>query len=145
MDPTNKVHLNPVNNLPMNLYANTKFANILFTFELARRLRAKNIKTITVNCLHPGVIQTEIWRNIPFPINYMFEGISRLFLKTLEEGIQTTLYCAMSPDLEMVSGNYYRDCKEGIPKITVNNLVWQKVLYDESIKMVKLTESDPII
>lgn len=51
----------------------------------------------------------------------------------------------MSPDLENVSGNYYRDCKEGSPHINVNNLIWQKVLWEESVKMVKLTESDPII
>lgn len=88
MDPTNKKHLNPVDYLPLNIYANSKFANFLFTFELARRLRAQKIKHVTVNCLHPGVIHTDIWRNQPFPINYMFRLISKFFLKTLQEGIQ---------------------------------------------------------
>lgn len=63
LDPTKKETLNPINNFPMNIYANSKFANILFTIELARRLKAKQIKHVTVNCLHPGVIQTDIWRN----------------------------------------------------------------------------------
>lgn len=54
LDPTKKKTLNPINDLPMNIYANTKFANILFTIELARRLRNQKIKNITVNCLHPG-------------------------------------------------------------------------------------------
>lgn len=52
MDPCNEYHLNPVGYLiPMNIYGNSKFANILFTFELARRLEGTNI---TANCLHPG-------------------------------------------------------------------------------------------
>jgi NAD(P)-dependent dehydrogenase (short-subunit alcohol dehydrogenase family) len=52
MDPTNKSHLNFVNFMfPLFLYGNSKYANILFTFELARRLKEFNI---TVNCLHPG-------------------------------------------------------------------------------------------
>lgn len=53
LNPTNKSHLNPVNfPIPMFLYGNSKYANILFTFELARRLKGSNI---TVNCLHPGL------------------------------------------------------------------------------------------
>lgn len=52
MNPFNEKHLNPVGHFPpSDLYGNSKFANILFTFELARRLRGKNI---TANCLHPG-------------------------------------------------------------------------------------------
>jgi len=54
MDPTRDDHLNPIGRLPMNLYANSKLANILFTFELATRLKLLGIKHITVNCLHPG-------------------------------------------------------------------------------------------
>lgn len=70
---------------------------------------------------------------------------ARLFLKNLQEGIQTVLYCAMSPDLEGVTGKYYRDCKEGTPKKTVYNRNWQSVMWDESVKMVKLGEDDPKI
>lgn len=51
-NPANPYHLNPLNFfLPIMLYNNTKFANILFTFELARRLQGTNI---IANCLHPG-------------------------------------------------------------------------------------------
>jgi NAD(P)-dependent dehydrogenase (short-subunit alcohol dehydrogenase family) len=52
MDPTKEYDLNPVGHFPpSSLYGNSKFSNILFTFELARRLEGSNI---TVNCLHPG-------------------------------------------------------------------------------------------
>lgn len=54
MDVFNEYHLNPVGYFPpTTLYGNSKFANLLFTFELARRLRGT---TITANCLHPGMI-----------------------------------------------------------------------------------------
>jgi NAD(P)-dependent dehydrogenase (short-subunit alcohol dehydrogenase family) len=52
-NPTKKYHLNPLKHfLPILLYNNTKFANVLFTIELARRLQGTNI---TANCLHPGM------------------------------------------------------------------------------------------
>lgn len=70
---------------------------------------------------------------------------SRIFLKNLQEGIQTVLYCAMSPDLEGVSGKYYRDCKEGKPHKEAFDVNWQKVLWEKSEKIVKLTKDDPKI
>lgn len=91
-----------------------------------------------------GVIDTGIWRNIPFPIS-LFMGLGRLFLKNLQEGIQTILYCSLSSDLEGVTGKYYRDCKEGTPLKGVHERNWQTVLWDESKVIVKLVDSDPKI
>lgn len=70
---------------------------------------------------------------------------ARQFLKTLEEGIQTTLYCALSPELEGVTGKYYRDCKEGTPHKGVHNREWQTVLWEKSKEIVKLSDNDPQI
>lgn len=161
-NPFKSYHLNPVGFLlPGLLYGNTKYANILMTFEMARRVKDFNI---TVNCLHPGrffnfilmnlsltkvknvagVIDTGIWRNIPFPFSFVMD-FARLFLKTLQEGIQTILYCSLSSDLEGVSGKYFRDCKEGKPLKGVHDRDWQTKLWDESVKIVKLTENDPKI
>lgn len=69
----------------------------------------------------------------------------KLFLKNLEEGIQTTLYCAMSPDLEGVTGKYYRDCKEGTSLKGTHDRNWQTVMWEESKKIVMLTDKDPKI
>lgn len=56
MDPNNTYHLNPVGHFPpSDLYSNSKFANILFTIELARRLEGTNI---SANALHPGKFKT---------------------------------------------------------------------------------------
>lgn len=75
----------------------------------------------------------------------MIMEIYKLSLRTLEEGIQTILYCALSTDLEGVTGRYYRNCKEGMPLWGVYKRDWQTTLWNESKKIVNLTESDPKI
>jgi hypothetical protein len=71
--------------------------------------------------------------------------IYRMTLRTLEEGIQTILYCALSTELDGVTGKYYRNCKEGTPLPTVHNRKWQTVMWNESKRIVKLTKDDPEI
>eukprot|EP01024_Parvocaulis_polyphysoides_P039053 TRINITY_DN35272_c0_g1_i1.p1 TRINITY_DN35272_c0_g1~~TRINITY_DN35272_c0_g1_i1.p1 ORF type:complete len:313 (+),score=39.76 TRINITY_DN35272_c0_g1_i1:72-1010(+) len=93
-------------------YGRSKLANVLFTYELTKRLNADD--NCTVNCLHPGVVATELGRYM-FPedkgINkYLLRGI-QMFFKKPEEGAQTTIYLASSPEVENESSNYYRDCK----------------------------------
>lgn len=90
------------------------------------------------------MIDTGIWRSLPFPVDLLYNFV-RLFLKNLNEGIQTILYCAMSPDLKGVTGKYFRDCKEGSPKKCVYDLDCQRVLWEKSLKIVKLGEGDPKI
>lgn len=79
---------------------------------------------------------------MPFPINFLWRSTCQYYLKTLEEGIQTTLYCAMSPEIGKISGRYFRDCKEGKPHNMAYNLPWRRILWEKSVKMVKLTEED---
>jgi NAD(P)-dependent dehydrogenase (short-subunit alcohol dehydrogenase family) len=142
MDPTEPELLNPVNYwIPQRIYFNSKMANIWFTIELARRLQGTGV---TCNALHPGSISSEIWRYHPFPINISVKLI-RMTLKTLEEGIQTTIMLALSTNLEHVSGHYYRNCKPGKPHRDAYKVEWQKIMWEESKKMVKLTENDPKI
>lgn len=141
-DPLSKKSLNPINFFfPFQLYNNSKMANVLFCFELARRLKDTNI---TTNCLHPGVVDTGIFRNIPFPLN-IISFIVRQYFKTLNEGIQTTLYVALSPELNNVSGKFFRDCKESVPNKKVHNKIWWTALWEASTEMVKLTKDDPQI
>jgi retinol dehydrogenase-12 len=85
-------------------YAVSKLANLLFSAELARRLAGTSITTYS---LHPGVVDTEIWRVVPpwFRVVLRLRG-----LITAEEGAQTTLHCALrAPNTE--SGLYYADCR----------------------------------
>ena len=89
-------------------YGQSKLANILFTYELARRLDKTNI---TVNALHPGYVDTGIPLSSGFPGNIAKE-FARFFAKKPEVGALTSIYLATSPEVEGVTGKYYIDCKQ---------------------------------
>lgn len=97
-------------------YSQSKLANILFTRELANRLKGTNV---TAYVLHPGAVRTELQRHVPttygFLLNVMmFIGypLFCILFKTPFEGAQTNIYCAVAEELDNVSGHYYSDCKE---------------------------------
>jgi len=134
-------HLNPLDGMPGYLYYVSKGANIMFAMELARRLKGSDI---TVNFLHPGMIDSGIWRNVPFPLSIGMAFI-KSFFKTTVEGAQTTLYLACAEELKGVSGKYYYDCKERGLASYITDPAEHKRLWDESAKLVKLTPNDPKI
>ena len=88
-------------------YGRSKLANILFTRSLAKRLEGTNV---TVNALHPGSVKTELGRHSPLITTIAFWLFS-IFIKTPWEGAQTSIYCAVSEEMEGVSGKYLADCK----------------------------------
>ncbi|CAG2109577.1 unnamed protein product, partial [Medioppia subpectinata] len=94
-------------------YAQSKLANILFTRELAKRLRHSNI---TAYCLHPGVINTNLSRHVDNPELHETKGQTNRgwfynkFFMTPLMGSQTTLYCALEDKLANESGFYYNNC-----------------------------------
>jgi NAD(P)-dependent dehydrogenase (short-subunit alcohol dehydrogenase family) len=88
-------------------YGQSKLANVLFTYELARRLEGTKV---TANCLHPGVIGSGFGRTYGGAMSVLVT-IARPFMLTPEEGARTTVYLASSPDVEGVSGKYFSKCK----------------------------------
>lgn len=86
----------------MREYGVSKLANVLFSAELGRRLEGSGV---TSYALHPGVIATEIWRQIPRPLGFLL----KLPMKDVEQGAATTLYCATAPELERETAEYYAD------------------------------------
>lgn len=88
----------------MKAYARSKLANLLFTYELARRLAGSGV---TVNAVHPGGVATDIWRtNFPV-IGPVIKWAMSLFALTPEEGADTLIYLASSPEVEGVTGKYF--------------------------------------
>jgi len=85
-------------------YARSKLANILFTRELAHRLADT---PITVNVMHPGVVATRIWKVGLAPVDKVIQWVVSQFALTPEEGADTVLYLATSPEVEKVSGQYF--------------------------------------
>ena len=86
-------------------YAVSKLANVLFTQELARRTAGTGITTYA---LHPGVVASDIWRRVPWPVRPL---ITRRMLSTTE-GAATSLYCATSPEVAQDSGLFYDKCAQ---------------------------------
>ncbi|XP_053947384.1 retinol dehydrogenase 14 isoform X1 [Anastrepha ludens] len=135
--------LNPIGSFPAAyLYYVSKFANIYFARELAKRLEGSGV---TVNFLHPGMIDSGIWRNVPFPLNLPMMAITKGFFKTPKAGAQTTIYLATSDEVANVSGKYFMDCKESTLSAAAMDEEKGRKLWEESLKIAKLTPQDPKI
>ena len=87
----------------LSAYCVSKLCNVLFNAELAKRLEGSGVTTYA---LHPGVVASDIWRKIPWPIRPLI----KLFMISNEEGAKTSVHCATSPDLAEQSGLYYDRC-----------------------------------
>jgi NAD(P)-dependent dehydrogenase (short-subunit alcohol dehydrogenase family) len=85
-------------------YRVSKLANVLHAQELARRLDGTGVTTYA---LHPGVIASDIWRRVPWPVR----PLMKRRMDTPEHGARTSLYCATAPELAAESGQYYDDCR----------------------------------
>lgn len=84
-------------------YNHSKLANVLFSAELARRLEGTGLTTYS---LHPGVVASDVWRKIPWPIRPLI----KLFMISNEEGALTTLHCATAESCADETGLYYDKC-----------------------------------
>ena len=85
------------------VYAATKLMNVLFTYELARRLRGSGV---TANCLHPGAVATRLLADY-MRIPVVGGALARTFGATPEQGADTVIYLAASPEVASVTGRYY--------------------------------------
>lgn len=90
------------------VYSCSKLANILTAQVLAKKLKGTGV---TVNSLHPGTVLTNIWRQLPGVQKTLLTFIARHFIKNSVEGAQTSIYLAVSEEVEGVSGEYFVDCK----------------------------------
>jgi len=110
------------------MYANTKLMNIVFTYELARRLEGTRV---TANCLHPGVIRTGLMRGFSPVLHGLWQATGKFF-KQPAEGAETPVYLATSTEVEGVTGKYFRHCREmGTNPISYDRDV-QRRLWEES-------------
>nr|XP_039264098.1 retinol dehydrogenase 12-like [Styela clava] len=96
-------------------YSQSKLMNVLFSRELAKRLEGTGVTTY---CVHPGLVNTKLvkyagthgncWDTLFGCVTKSTKG----FWKTPRHGAQTTIYCAIAPELENETGKYYSECKK---------------------------------
>ncbi|KAK7075959.1 Dehydrogenase reductase SDR member 13 [Halocaridina rubra] len=120
-------------------YAQSKLCNILFTKELARKLA---LTGVTSNCLHPGTVATEIFNKDNTVLGSFLSGLAYLIGKDIHGGAQTSIYLAVSEDVEGETGKYYVDCKEANCSSSANDAGLAKKLWEASERDVKLQPSE---
>jgi NAD(P)-dependent dehydrogenase (short-subunit alcohol dehydrogenase family) len=117
-----------------NAYAQSKLANILFTYELADRLQQTDI---TVNCLHPGFVATGFaHNNHGFMANAM-ALLQRFFAITPEKGAETSVFLATSPAVSTVTGRYFVDSVAVASSKVSYDVTSRRRLWEHSQKLVR--------
>jgi NAD(P)-dependent dehydrogenase (short-subunit alcohol dehydrogenase family) len=119
---------------PMTTYGRSKLANILFTRELARRLAGMGV---TANCLHPGFVATRFGQSEGGFFGMMVR-LSMFFARTPQQGAETIVYLASSPDVATVSGGYFADCREVAPCPAAQDDAAARRLWEESTRLARL-------
>jgi retinol dehydrogenase-12 len=118
----------------MRAYGQSKLANILFTYELARRLAGS---AVTANVLHPGFVASRFATNNGLFVK-MGMQLARLIAISPEEGAQTSIYLASSPEVKGVSGKYFVKCQPARSDPASYDEDTARRLWDISAKMVGL-------
>jgi WW domain-containing oxidoreductase len=114
-------------------YGQSKFANLLFAKELARKFTGTKK---TAYAMHPGVIKTNLSRSM-HPIQQFIFGIFEpIFLKSIPQGAATECYLASSSDVIANSGGYFSDSNLAKPRQDAENPELAKKLWDVSEKIV---------
>src|ERR671916_962261 len=116
------------------VYGMTKLANIMFTYELAEGLEGTGV---TATCMHPGAVNTRFGTNNGGPMTILFR-LSKPFMRMPEQGADTVIWLASSPDVEGLSGRYYADRKPLEPKKIANDPEARRRLWEESERLTGL-------
>ena len=110
-------------------YCVSKLCNLLHAKELARRLEGSGVTTYAV---HPGVVASDIWRELPWGVRQVFQ----LFLQSNERGAATSLYCATAAELSLQTGLYYEASKPAASSAVSEDLALANELRERSLAWV---------
>jgi NAD(P)-dependent dehydrogenase (short-subunit alcohol dehydrogenase family) len=117
------------------VYGKSKLADLMFTYELARRLEGSGV---TVNALHPGWVATNLGLQKNDLLSRVVGAVSRICARTPERGAETAVWLASSPEVEGLTGKYFQDRRELQSNAASRDLQAQRDLWDTSARMVGL-------
>ena len=112
-------------------YKRSKLANLLFTYELSRRLAGQGV---TANALHPGFVATDIGVRHAFVPGILWR-IGKFAAIGVEKGAETSIYLASSPDIAGISGKYFIDCRPARSSATSYDTAAALQLWDVSANL----------
>jgi NAD(P)-dependent dehydrogenase (short-subunit alcohol dehydrogenase family) len=115
----------------LKVYSRSKLANILFTRELARRL---NGTEVTANCLHPGVVKTRFGKSSGGLFGLLIPFLRPFFISP-EQGAETIVYLASSPEVVDTTGEYFVKRNPVEPSAAARDDAAAKRLWIESEKL----------
>lgn len=118
---------------PWKAYSQSKLANLLFAKALAKRLHGTSK---TANAVHPGVIKTNLARNMAPLVRLSLALFEPLALKSIPEGAATQCYVATRPELTGVTGEYFADCNIAPTNALAQNSELGERLWTESERIV---------
>ncbi|XP_025911100.1 dehydrogenase/reductase SDR family member 13 [Apteryx rowi] len=121
-------------------YCDSKLANVLHARELATRLQGTEV---TCYAVHPGFVNTEIFRHAPLWLKPLLVPLAWLFFRDAAEGAETPLYCATQEGLERFSGRYFADCRPQEPWPRGRNDGLARALWEGSERLVGLGPRRP--
>lgn len=117
-------------------YANSKLLMLLFTIELAERLKAT---PVTANAVHPGVVKTPMMLRAP-GIFRVVGYLALPFALSPQQGAATSVYLASSPEVSGASGRYFSRSREATIKTAFNTPEHRELLWNLSMQSLKLAE-----
>ncbi len=120
---------------PLQAYGRSKLANILFTYELSRRMDGS---PITTNALTPGLVHTEIWSKVNPVLTLILDPIIRRIGQTPVVGAQTSIYLATSPEVQGITSKYFADCSEIASSTATYDQETARCLWEQSASLVGL-------
>lgn len=117
-------------------YCQSKLANVLFTQAMAKQVKDSGI---TVNCLHPGVVKTNIGnKGTGWLSSFVWNLMANIRGVSVEDGAATSIYLASSPEVKGVTGAYFDKCKAVEPNKVCKNLELEKALWEKTVQLCPL-------
>ncbi len=118
----------------LKAYAQSKLAVIVFTYEFAQKI---NETGVSINCLHPGYVKTNMIRNFRPFVKYFYHLVG-LFMKSPKRGAKSSIYLASTTDIDGASGKYFKKRKEAKSVKVSYDATISKQLWDVSVKLTKV-------
>jgi NAD(P)-dependent dehydrogenase (short-subunit alcohol dehydrogenase family) len=116
-------------------YARSKLANVLFARSLARRLAGSGV---TVNTLHPGLVNSHLFHNSPALLRVLLASVGRWFMLSPQQGARGSVYLAIAPEVGSQSGGYYHGRRRVAPSAAAQSDACAERLWQESARLTGL-------